>query len=90
MVTNSNILSSHTKGVRLHFCVDTVSQGATSPTSGWSKEAIFTLLGVFLTVVLAVVGFALRCYMDTGTLGRKSKKGKRAETGKQHDGLIVS
>ena len=85
MVTNSNTLSSLARVVHLQPGVDTVSRGATSTTSGWSKEAIFTLLGVLLTAVLAVVGFALRCYMNTGTLGRRSKRGKRVEAGKQLD-----
>lgn len=70
--------------------VDTESRGVSSTTSGWSKEAIFTLLSVFLTVVLAMIGFTLRYYVNKGTLRyRTSKRGKPAVAGEQHDRLYM-
>jgi len=75
MDLNSNILPLHTLPyTRSHVGVDTVSHTQSSSTSGWSKEAIFTLLSVFLTIVLAIVGFTLRYYLNKGSLGFPRRK----------------
>ena len=83
---NSNILSLYT--LRFTYSLiglDTVLHAQSSPTSGWTKEAIFTLLSVFLTISLAIAGLILRYYMNKGTLSYwTSRRGWRTESGKQH------
>ena len=75
--------------IDLQFGPDTISHNVSS-SSGWSKEAIFTLLSVFLTVLLAVIGLTFRYYMRKDALGyRSSRQCRRVEGGKQYDGSFL-
>ncbi|KAH6851395.1 hypothetical protein BKA58DRAFT_424952 [Alternaria rosae] len=80
MGTNSNFSSIQVlRRCADRISIDTVSHN-TASSSGWTKEAIFTLLSVFLTITLAIIGFILRHYVQKRTPGyRRSNGGRRTE-----------